>query len=81
MRPLSLCILGGHLQDVRLYGAKLDFFINLQRDREFKPEKPSGWVVWILFDCNNTSITSLLNTLYIVFVSEKKCISQLNQSQ
>ena len=81
MQPLSLCILGGHLQDVRLYGAKLDFFINLQRGREFKPKKPSVGVVWILFDWNNTSITSLLNTLYIVFVSEKKCISQLNQSQ
>ena len=57
------------------------FLINLQRGREFKPKKPSVGVVWILFDWNNTSITSLLNTQYIVFVSEKKCISQLNQSQ
>ena len=80
-RPLSLCILGGRLQKVRLYEAKLDFFINLPRGREFKPKKPSVGVVWILFGGDNPSITSLLNTLYIVFVSEKKCISQLNQSQ
>ena len=57
------------------------FFINLQRGREFKPKKFSLGVVWILFDWNNTSITSLLNTLYIVVVSEKKCISLLSQSQ
>ena len=59
-QPLSLCILGGRLQKVRLYEAKLQFFINLPRGRECKPKKPSVGVVWILFGGDNTSITSLV---------------------